>query len=408
KLAEQGVLAWSSGALPQSIEYDETGRHIKRWAVIEGSLTPTPAMPQYTIVSTTKAHPIELDAKEDTPQNNATSSNTDEPTNEVPSQLDKEPVMATMKRSEVKAAIKNTAQERIQMIISNLMTMLEEMEGAAPAGMDSTAMVEEMTEDATMRMEKEVFTEGDEDKAEYDEKEMKARIVKALANYDSAEATKSYVQAAKAAHDKAQAEARAVAEAAIKALPLSQPTSPKPGNGGQSPSISVSEPVRFTNAKLDDFLYAVKMRQSLLPLGATPEMKQLKTHFSPEFIRTLKGRALEHAERTKLTSDNPHTRQDYNALKGDYSFVKADELNATDITNQGLEWVSVYYDTRLWERARAQTRLMSLMEEKGMRVEDIPQGSNSINIKLNTGSATVYTRTEANSTDATGRPEVTV
>ncbi|HMA79187.1 MAG TPA: hypothetical protein VKP88_08855, partial [Candidatus Paceibacterota bacterium] len=100
KLAEQGVLAWSSGALPQSIKYDETGRHIKRWAVIEGSLTPTPAMPQYTIVSTTKAHPIELDAKEDAPQNNATPSNTDEPTTEVTTQIDKEPVMSTMKRSE--------------------------------------------------------------------------------------------------------------------------------------------------------------------------------------------------------------------------------------------------------------------------------------------------------------------
>lgn len=51
QLAEQGKLGWSSGALPQSV-YDENNRRsvssdgeILQWAVIEGSMTPTPAFP---------------------------------------------------------------------------------------------------------------------------------------------------------------------------------------------------------------------------------------------------------------------------------------------------------------------------------------------------------------------------
>lgn len=63
ELAQAGKLGWSSGALPQSVRTD--GAHIKSWAIIEGSLTPTPAMPQKTQITTLKALDLEPSAEED-------------------------------------------------------------------------------------------------------------------------------------------------------------------------------------------------------------------------------------------------------------------------------------------------------------------------------------------------------
>ncbi len=54
KLIERGVLGWSSGSLPHLVEVAEDGR-IKRWPIVEGSLTPTPAEPRRTDVRTLKS-----------------------------------------------------------------------------------------------------------------------------------------------------------------------------------------------------------------------------------------------------------------------------------------------------------------------------------------------------------------
>ena len=49
KLIKMGILHWSSGTLPHLVEKDPDGR-IKRWPLVEGSLTPTPAEPRMTNV----------------------------------------------------------------------------------------------------------------------------------------------------------------------------------------------------------------------------------------------------------------------------------------------------------------------------------------------------------------------
>lgn len=46
-LVRQGALGWSSGSLPHLVEIEADG-HIRRWPIVEGSLTPTPAEPRYT------------------------------------------------------------------------------------------------------------------------------------------------------------------------------------------------------------------------------------------------------------------------------------------------------------------------------------------------------------------------
>ncbi|MCE2472864.1 MAG: hypothetical protein J4G18_13425 [Anaerolineae bacterium] len=54
RLVDQGVLSWSSGSLPHLVEVNAEGR-IKRWPIVEGSLTPTPAEPRHACVQTLKS-----------------------------------------------------------------------------------------------------------------------------------------------------------------------------------------------------------------------------------------------------------------------------------------------------------------------------------------------------------------
>ena len=54
KLVDKGVLGWSSGSLPHLVEVTDDGA-IKRWPIVEGSLTPTPAEPRRTDVHTIKS-----------------------------------------------------------------------------------------------------------------------------------------------------------------------------------------------------------------------------------------------------------------------------------------------------------------------------------------------------------------
>lgn len=54
RLVERGALGWSSGSMPHLVEVDRNG-HIRRWPLVEGSLTPSPAEPRRTNVSTIKS-----------------------------------------------------------------------------------------------------------------------------------------------------------------------------------------------------------------------------------------------------------------------------------------------------------------------------------------------------------------
>lgn len=54
RLIDKGALGWSSGSLPHLVEVADDGQ-IKRWPIVEGSLTPAPAEPRRTDVHTLKS-----------------------------------------------------------------------------------------------------------------------------------------------------------------------------------------------------------------------------------------------------------------------------------------------------------------------------------------------------------------
>ena len=53
-LVQREALGWSSGSLPHLVDVSTSG-HIRRWPIVEGSLTPTPAEPRFTDAVTVKA-----------------------------------------------------------------------------------------------------------------------------------------------------------------------------------------------------------------------------------------------------------------------------------------------------------------------------------------------------------------
>lgn len=55
RMVEKGILAWSSGSAPNLAVVDPGGR-IKRWIIIEGTATPTPAEPRQTGIMPVKAY----------------------------------------------------------------------------------------------------------------------------------------------------------------------------------------------------------------------------------------------------------------------------------------------------------------------------------------------------------------
>ena len=54
RLVDRGALSWSSGSLPHLVIVEPDGE-IKRWVIVEGSLTPSPAEPRHTNVRTIKS-----------------------------------------------------------------------------------------------------------------------------------------------------------------------------------------------------------------------------------------------------------------------------------------------------------------------------------------------------------------
>ncbi len=54
RLIEKGALGWSSGSLAHLVEVADDGK-IRRWPIVEGSLTPTPAQPRRSDVRTLKS-----------------------------------------------------------------------------------------------------------------------------------------------------------------------------------------------------------------------------------------------------------------------------------------------------------------------------------------------------------------
>jgi hypothetical protein len=200
------------------------------------------------------------------------------------------------------------------------------------------------------------------------------------------EAMRTEMQALKDEQARDKAERIAAEQAAAAALPAEQPATRRAPDVG---NVSVSEPRKFAGRTLQELMF---VHQSLRGDRQQP---------SAEFMQVLAGRAAENVQRENGLLNNPAVRS-YMP-----SSVRADEIMTSTASAGGDEWVSVGYSESLWEVAR-HNRVWEELVRRGMRVEEVADGQESVVIFLEGSDPTVYTISQSADEDATDRPTVIV
>jgi hypothetical protein len=416
-LRAEGLFKFSSGALPQSVVWDRETGEILKWQIIEGSETATPAEQRgLTQIHTSKSFKsLEIPYLVPTPRGVYTNMfiNTSQDDGQPKESMTKE-VHKTVEHGEGDSASlpQSVSSKQENLMAQDQKPEQEQEQTAENQKMDSQdhsemiqRMIREEMDKMTAQSREAEKMEQDDDK----EDEMKSFVKSALAEYFDAQ-PKSEANKAQE-----QSDIKSIVEETVKAQMESLPTKfTRDENGGHGKSgqvehISVAESEAYRHLSAEEMALGVKLAYGRL---SPYEKRQAKLNhiFSDEYVKSLANKM--QVETKYLGDVDPRDKfaaQDrVDLLKSVKHFTKADELNASDITNQGDEWATVYYDTRIWDRVREETRLFNLLTAKGMRIQDLPQGSESMDVYMVTDSGTVYTGRQSNSTNSIGTPETVV
>lgn len=377
-----GKAQWSSGALPQSVEVAEDN-HIESWAIIEGTGVHTPAEPDGTEIKLKSAlnHMSELlNSLPPATQDAAIDAQHKEPTTEN----------AVSNKSNSITPNKGTSKMTIQELVAGMQALLAEFgeSGGVPPE-EAMAMADEVVDE--LKAEAEALPEEEQAKA-VDEEMVKAWTGKAVAKLDTIRAKNvNLLNVAKNAmndHKRNQPATEANALGGFSA-----------GNRGAS-NISVSDNLKYAHLSALDMAMVWKMSVAASGLGVRGFQGKRATDFvSEEFYKTAVHKMMDYNGSRRLSRGHEELE-----VKSMMPF-KANELNASDITGQGLEWLGYSYDSQVWESAR-NNMVYKAMMERGMLEKPVAQGMKGSYVPLESDDLTVYGGSEGNSVDATGRPEV--
>lgn len=380
-LAQRGVLSWSSGALPQSVVEADDG-HIDRWYIIEASLTPTPGTPNgRTQISAIRsiADLSNLPTFADLIGKEGVGTIASERAIEIEITEEDKQEGVVMTRDEIKAV---------------LAELLGEM-GLLPAAVDMAEVETQMATDVEKLMVEEKLTD-----------EARSVIITNAARNIQASADKRKAMVKNAALEAARAAVRpedgVSKTAAAGVRNEAQRTAADNVRGGH---VSVGEDGRYAGLTTQELAAVVQMRMASINNSGVDPAALIGGGINPVLMRTLAARVNKdlHAERG-VFKDYDNRANIRAALP---SAIRANELDASDITGQGLEWVGVYYGSEVWEKARV-PRIYQELVSKGMRVVEIPQGAQTAKFALEGDDMNAYVGPEANNVDATGAPETVV
>ncbi len=334
RMAEEGKLGWSSGALPQTVEVDGRGL-IKSWHIIEASLTPTPAMPIATRVNK-KA--IAADAltdptggEGDAPITQDTQAQ-DEPT--AKSQSHKDTEMETNMLALISAVLKRI--------------------GAEMTGADVAALIDELT--GTMPTETEVINSA---------------TPEALASADGLPA-KSAARVVKEVTDRMNRVKAASVFDTIAAGAVKGARSPF-GGGSVAPTNATGQTLGGAASYIPEL--RAKRRYQDMDLVDLSMAQDVLTQFQRlEGIevsgKTMQGLRLEFAAKAAhAANDGKLHGVDEAALESMIKSVKADELNHTTNNGFGQQWVPTLWRETLLRRARLANRVLPLINVLGMNAK---------------------------------------
>ncbi len=383
-IVETGKVQWSSGALPQSVVVED--KHIKSWAIIEGSLTFTPAESEGTEIAPIKSALEQLQDFLSTPPANAAKEATPiEPT------ADKQSKQDTVKT--LKQGLKNMD------ILKQIMALIQQLLGEMGGG------------------EMEVETEGmasavmDEVKADIPPEEELMKMTPEEMQKSFAILADKVAERVKAAVAKKKSASDMLNNAFGKHIETAQRSAPSydpyPSGGSRQgnpapkrPQVSVSENLKYAHLTAQDMAAGYLLLESTLPKAMRGKVAA-NTLVSEEYARHMARKAAMEMEK----SNPKRTIEDVVAMKSSMPY-RADEIDATDIAGQGTEWVGTFYGTTLWEKAR-NAKLFDELQRRGLFQQEIPQGASSVVIPTEGSDPVAYSTPQANDLDATNRVEVT-
>lgn len=377
KLAQKGVLSWSSGALPQSVEIAEDG-FIKSWRVIEGSLTPTPAEPKHTVISAKAYTQMLKDANGHEEHGDTGAADTQQAT--------QTPVKAVPNKGlEAMNDILKKVVEMLMGIISQADPMAEGEVPAVQAAMEDE--IGKLPADEAKALEEPAETE--KKSAALEKLFLRAAKARADAKIKQMEfLTKSFASAN--LH---------MANAATNLVGGQKLGAASADTQKAWADDSVTD-LRYAHLTDTDMAIAYKMAIASTPLGPRGMEGKKPTDFvSLDFYKHAMHKAYRGVEASPLSRHHEHL-----SMKSGMP-VKATELDASNITGQGAEWLGVYYDAQVWEKAR-NIYIYKMMQSRGMLEKVVPQGFTSAKVPVEGQDPVVYGGTEANSVGPDGRPEM--
>ncbi len=288
RMIEDGTLGWSSGALPQSVRVDESTKHIKSWAIIEGSATHRPAMPLTTRIQTAKS---------------LVTGTSNEPTKTDDESVSIEIEVPVTEQSEPHGEFEMN-KERILELLNAITAELGLAEGE-PVITEMMATMEEKAIDETIS-ETEIVKSAI--RAYEAHKAKTASIVKSALN-DSAPVFKGASVSASA----------------------------------QPARMTVTD-LKYANMTAEDLsaMYLAAKASMNVPPAFNQDVQSI---MGESFANALRHKVAERVSKGfKDDKDNYYVRS--------VMPFRANEVDGTGNTGYGAEWVGQFYSTSLWEKAR--------------------------------------------------------
>lgn len=388
KLVERGALGWSSGSLPHLVEVAQDG-NIKRWPIVEGSLTPTPAEPRRTGITTIKSafndlgidtarleldtQTHELTADVTTPdlkelaakagmdwETDADTSNgagNNPPTSSDDNNKDKIKMDPREVVTGLLAAILQ-ARPEWQLTPEEQNSLIEQT--VAGTGVEATASVDPAFAAAAAPII------GKAVNAHFAAKQAKADAFKAAI----VEAAKNAVSATAGANGQSQA-------ASFQATPAqAQP---------RTPVVTGVRDNRFDHLKATDMALAYQM---LTGMGKP---------VSGDFMKAMAYKTAQDVERGVPSANTLAMKSAFPFLKAndvfsaDHPGIKANEVMGVSQSGFGSNYANTYYSSSVWEVVRQETPVYEQMLAMGMDEAEVPQGYKSDTVPLEGADMTWYT-----------------
>lgn len=379
EVAKRGALAWSSGADPLEVRASNEG-HLDDWPFVEFSETPTPAEPEGTPIRAKSGTVISAKSYQELLKGDTGHEEQDDRlTADI--QTDSPSTSSTphkgMTMDEMTARL-----DKLEGMLAQILTAVtDDMNADATEGETALAAMNTLPEDDKAAM----LQEDDPEK-------QKAAIQKAIQ------------VGMTAIHAKRNEANRAPIKNALTAAKQQMAASPQKsftdqkGLPMQQTQVTVQEERRYAEMSASDMMLAVQMRLAAMK-GLAYDPRFLFGKQTESFMRTMVAKT--HAYINKGGLKDEHA----GAMKAAMPW-KVNELDASNIVTQGYEWVAEEWSTDLWLRDRAPT-WFDQWAKMGMMIRTPKPGFSTVHFPLEGNDAQVFAPPQANSLDATGKPETT-